>query len=246
MTRSKGKSSNQQTLKPTEAKTSGAHRPRSKARQLLGKFKNKLGFSDSRSPSPAPSNIEVQAGPSGVEVDANAQSALQGAQEAEQRMHSLPEPEITVASVLQGAQEDLDVLDNFEETYLQPLKIFDAVIGEISDAHPYAKIALGALSCAAKIILAQRDRDDSIRELLKKLGEVYSFTQNEILCKISSMHPILGKISQQTRECADFIGDYELLEETWKERPLGNGRYDQKVQRRVRQAHAKLPGQPYS
>jgi hypothetical protein len=79
--------------------------------------------------------MQVQAGPSGVEVEANAQSALQGAQEAEQRMHSLPEPEITVASVLQGAQEDLDVLDNFKETYLQPLKIFDAVIGEISDVY---------------------------------------------------------------------------------------------------------------
>jgi hypothetical protein len=76
---------------------------------------------------------QVQAGSSGVEVEANAQSALQGAQEAEQRMHSLPEPETNVASVLQGAQEDLNVLDNFEETYLQPLKIFDALIGGIAD-----------------------------------------------------------------------------------------------------------------
>jgi hypothetical protein len=76
---------------------------------------------------------QVQAAPSGVELEANTQLALQGAQEAEQRMRSLPEPETTVASVLQGAQEDLDVLGNFEETYLQPLKIFDAVIGEISD-----------------------------------------------------------------------------------------------------------------
>jgi hypothetical protein len=76
---------------------------------------------------------QAQAGPSGVEVEADTQLALQGAQEAEQRIHSLSEPEITVASALQGAQEDLDVLDNFEETYLKPLKIFDAVIGEISN-----------------------------------------------------------------------------------------------------------------
>ncbi|KIK32138.1 hypothetical protein CY34DRAFT_182822, partial [Suillus luteus UH-Slu-Lm8-n1] len=220
MTRRKGKSlgnSTQQTNKSSEATASGRglHRPRSKAGQLFGKFKDKLGFSDSHSPSPAPSNIEGQAGPSGVEVEANTQLALQGAQEAEQRMRSLPEPEITVASALQGAQEDLDVLENFEE-YLKPLKIFDAVIGEISDAHPYAKIALGVLSCAAKIILAQRDRDDSIRELLRKLGEVYSFTQNEMLGKISSMHPILGKISQQTCECADFVKKYSETTNFWK------------------------------
>jgi hypothetical protein len=59
-----------------------------------------------------------------------------------------------------------------------------------------------------QIILAQRNRDNAIRELLEKLGEVYSFTQDEMLGKISSMHPILGKISQQTRECADFIKNY--------------------------------------
>jgi hypothetical protein len=59
-----------------------------------------------------------------------------------------------------------------------------------------------------QIILAQRNRDNAIRQLLEKLGEVYSFTQDEMLGKISSMDPILGKISQQTLECADFIKNY--------------------------------------
>ncbi|KIK31438.1 hypothetical protein CY34DRAFT_19923 [Suillus luteus UH-Slu-Lm8-n1] len=61
MTRRKGKSSTQQTNQSSEATASGKglHQPRGKARQLFGKFKDKLGFSDSRSPSPAPSNIEV-------------------------------------------------------------------------------------------------------------------------------------------------------------------------------------------
>ncbi|KIK35362.1 hypothetical protein CY34DRAFT_587433, partial [Suillus luteus UH-Slu-Lm8-n1] len=226
MTRRKGKSSTQQTHESSEATTSGkgSHRPRSKAGRLLEKFKNKLRFSDSRSPSPAPSNIE--AGPSGVEEGANAQLALRAAEEAVQYMHSLggsgitmasshplSQIENTVLSALERAQEDPD---NFEETYLQPLKIFNDAIDVISDAHPYAKIALGALSGAAKIILAQRDRDDATHELLQKLGEVYSFTQNEMLCKISSMHPILGKISQQTRECADFVKNYSEARNYWK------------------------------
>jgi hypothetical protein len=61
---------------------------------------------------------------------------------------------------------------------------------------------------SVQIILAQRDRDNAIHELLEKLGQVYGFTQDEMLGKISSMDPILGKISQQTRECADFIKNY--------------------------------------
>jgi hypothetical protein len=60
-----------------------------------------------------------------------------------------------------------------------------------------------------EIILAQANRDAAIVNLLKKLSEVYSFmTQDEILGQISSMRDILGKISQQTRECAHFITNY--------------------------------------
>ncbi|KAG1834009.1 hypothetical protein DFJ58DRAFT_750229 [Suillus subalutaceus] len=44
------------------------------------------------------------------------------------------------------------------DIYLE-LRILDAVIGEIVDVHPYAKMALGVLSPAAKINLARVDRD---------------------------------------------------------------------------------------
>jgi hypothetical protein len=70
------------------------------------------------------------------------------------------------------------------------------------------------LSCTAQqsflqIILAQADRDAAVFKLLKKVCEIYSFVmQDEMLDKISSMHAILGKISQQTRECAHFIKNY--------------------------------------
>lgn len=76
---------------------------------------------------------QVQAAPFGVEAEANAQLALHGAQEADKHMHSLSGPGVAVGSVLQNAQGDLDALDNFEDTYLQPLKIFEAVIGAIAD-----------------------------------------------------------------------------------------------------------------
>jgi hypothetical protein len=60
-----------------------------------------------------------------------------------------------------------------------------------------------------QIILAQVDCDAALLKLLDKLYEVYSFIiQDEMLGQISSMRAILGKISQQTRECAHFIRSY--------------------------------------
>jgi hypothetical protein len=60
-----------------------------------------------------------------------------------------------------------------------------------------------------QIILAQVYRDTAVLKLLDKLSEVYIFiAQHKMRGEISSMHAILGKISQQTRECARFIKNY--------------------------------------
>ncbi|KAG1785209.1 uncharacterized protein HD556DRAFT_1450960 [Suillus plorans] len=90
----------------------------------------------------------AQAAPPVVEVEADTQLALWDAQQAARCMHPLSGPAITVASVGQDTQADLDAADGYQDAYLEPLRIFDAVIGEI--VHPYAKMALGALSCTAK------------------------------------------------------------------------------------------------
>jgi hypothetical protein len=72
--------------------------------------------------------VQVQAAPSGVEAEGDAQSALRDAQEATKHMYSLSRPVIAVTSTGQGAQKDLDTADTFQDTYLQPLRIFDTVI----------------------------------------------------------------------------------------------------------------------
>jgi hypothetical protein len=60
-----------------------------------------------------------------------------------------------------------------------------------------------------QVILAQADRDTAILGLLQKLGDVYSFiTEDKRLHQISSMHIVLGQISDQILECAHFIKDY--------------------------------------
>jgi hypothetical protein len=77
--------------------------------------------------------VVAQAVPSGVEAEADSQSALRGADQAAKRTHPPSETAITVVSVAQGAQAYLDAADSFQDTYLKPLRIFDAVIGEIGN-----------------------------------------------------------------------------------------------------------------
>ncbi|KAG2362424.1 hypothetical protein BDR07DRAFT_1376502 [Suillus spraguei] len=162
----KGKSSTQadsaqETHIASEATARGSSpRPRGRVGRFLGKVKENVKRRISpRSPTTNVShehasstpNLEVQAAPSGAEVEADIQSALQDTQEAAKRINPLSEPAITVDSVVQGAQDDLDAVDSFQDTYLEPLKIFDSIIGKLADVHPYAKMALGVLSCAAKV-----------------------------------------------------------------------------------------------
>jgi hypothetical protein len=68
-----------------------------------------------------------------VEVEPNTQSALQDTEEAVTHMHPLSKHATTGVSLVQDAQEDLDAADSFQDIYLKPLKIFDAVIGDIAD-----------------------------------------------------------------------------------------------------------------
>ncbi|KAG2338716.1 hypothetical protein BDR05DRAFT_1041822 [Suillus weaverae] len=224
----KSRDSTQQIHTSNEATAGESSRPpRGRVRRFLGDVKARLTShsKDSRNPVPpnvdherasSTPNIEVQAAPSGVEEEANTQSALQDAQEAAKLIHPLSGPAITVASYAQDAPADLDAAYTFQDTCLKPLRIFDSVIGELANLHPYAKMALGVLSYAAKMILAQADRDTALLKLLEKLGEIYGFiTQDEILGQISSMRAILGKISQQTHECAHFITNYSKTSNFW-------------------------------
>ncbi|KAG2045711.1 hypothetical protein BDR06DRAFT_1015381 [Suillus hirtellus] len=126
-----------------------------------------------------------------------------------------PDPQLVYAELQGACDADLTAADGFETTYLQPLKIIDAVLEKITDiwailvVHPYAHAALSVLSAASKIIIAQAQRDESILRLLKKLAEVYCFmTQDDSLEKFELMSSIVGKIVHQTLECARFIGDY--------------------------------------
>jgi hypothetical protein len=68
-----------------------------------------------------------------VKVEVDNLLTLRDTQEAVEDMHSLSGHQTTVVSVLQGAQKDLEAADSFQDTYLQPLRIFDTVIGEVAN-----------------------------------------------------------------------------------------------------------------
>ncbi|KAG0705819.1 hypothetical protein DFH29DRAFT_250306 [Suillus ampliporus] len=164
-----------------------------------------------QAPSGEPAS-QVQAAPSALQEGTGHQSVdadLRVAHETSERINLLRRHASSVASPSQNAEADLDIAYNFQTTYLQPLRIFDTAIKKIANVHPYAKMALGVLSAASKIILAQADHDQPVHCLLKKLDEVYRFiTQDDTLSQISSMHSIVGRIAQQTQECARFVRDY--------------------------------------
>lgn len=189
-----------QNTSPAEARTSSEvtaggssgteGRRRGKIRRFLGKVKNvtqKISHSkDSRGRDPVLPNVDREGAPStanieardvstGMELGADPRSALQDAQETVKLMTPLSAYVASGQSTVKDSPVDLEAAYNFQDTYLQPLRIFDGVIRTLAEVHPYAKLALSVLSWAAKIILAQADRDTAILGLLQKLGDVYGF-----------------------------------------------------------------------
>ncbi|KAG2094879.1 uncharacterized protein F5147DRAFT_763842, partial [Suillus discolor] len=173
---------------------------------------------DHKGPSSTPKiKPEVQNAPSGVKQDGDPQSALRDAKKAVKGMKIRSRPVESRAFANQNASGGLEDACSFQDMYLQPLRTFDNIIGKLADVHPYAKIALGVLSCASKMVIAQSDRDRAVHCLVDKLDQVYNFMiQDETLDHISSMRDILGQISQQTLECARFIRDYSETKSFWK------------------------------
>ncbi|KIK33455.1 hypothetical protein CY34DRAFT_18356 [Suillus luteus UH-Slu-Lm8-n1] len=96
-----------------------------------------------------------------------------------------------MASAGVNAPVDLNAVDNSETTYLQPPKTIDTVLEKIANVHPYAQMALGALSAASKIIIAQAERDKSILSLLENTG---SMDKTVRLWDAATGQPVVGLV----------------------------------------------------
>jgi hypothetical protein len=80
---------------------------------------------------------QVQDAPSGAEQGTDPQLALQNAKQAVRGMNLFSGPVESGVSATQNAPPVLNDAYNVQDTYLQPLKIFDNVIGRLADVWPH-------------------------------------------------------------------------------------------------------------
>ncbi|KAG2142769.1 uncharacterized protein EDB93DRAFT_1105438 [Suillus bovinus] len=136
-----------ETSNETNAAAERPGRPRGKICRFLGKVTEGVIKKISAT--------HVQDAPPRAETGSDHQSALREANEAARSMNLLSGPVTSAVSTAQNAPTDLEDACNLGDTYLRPLKIFDSVIRELADVHPYAKVVLGLLSSASKFLLKQ-------------------------------------------------------------------------------------------
>ncbi|KAI6006869.1 hypothetical protein EDD15DRAFT_2119733, partial [Pisolithus albus] len=83
--------------------------------------------------------------------------------------------------------------------------------------HPYAQIALGILTAASNLIIAQANLDNAVSQLLEKVGSVYGFlSEDEVIKNIDNMRDPLANIARVISACAQFIKDYSETTSFWK------------------------------
>ncbi|KAG1828459.1 hypothetical protein DFJ58DRAFT_737792 [Suillus subalutaceus] len=140
---------NRTSSEPSAGESPG--RCHGKIRRFLGKVKNATKWishsKDSSSHDPVLSNIDCEGAssmpnikdldaPSGVEQGAGPQLALQTAKQAVKLIKPPLRHTTSTASTAQNTPAGLEAAYNFQDTYLQPLRIFDKITLHSSSAVP--------------------------------------------------------------------------------------------------------------
>ncbi|KAJ7485928.1 hypothetical protein FB451DRAFT_1392641 [Mycena latifolia] len=99
----------------------------------------------------------------------------------------------------------LDAIDPLSETWeflLKHVEIFTNII------HPFVKFACSVLTMAQTVALAQKDRDERFRQLIKTISEVFCFLNELKMAALEGHRQTIKLLALQTTECAYFIRDY--------------------------------------
>ncbi|KAI6039348.1 hypothetical protein EDC04DRAFT_1756709 [Pisolithus marmoratus] len=116
--------------------------------------------------------------------------------------------QVAIESVEQ-ANTAVTNIQSLSVTYLQPLKLFNSVVTNIANVHPYAQVALGILIAASKLIISQANLDSAISALVEKLVFVYELLLEEDTMKnIDDMKDTLAKVAQAVSVAAQFVVNY--------------------------------------
>ncbi|KZT40353.1 WD40 repeat-like protein [Sistotremastrum suecicum HHB10207 ss-3] len=127
----------------------------------------------------------VQTAPDGIER--SSQALVQGA-----NLQSV------AATVMDDVMPFLDRIDKF-------VKLVD----NLSEVHPYAKIAWSVMSAGYKVLQAQQQRDAALSRLVDVIDDTYAFIiESQDLSKVPSQRKIAEELAKQTTECAYFILHY--------------------------------------
>ncbi|KZT40432.1 WD40 repeat-like protein [Sistotremastrum suecicum HHB10207 ss-3] len=93
--------------------------------------------------------------------------------------------------------------------FLDKLDKFVKLVDNISEVHPYAKVAWSVISAAYKIFQAQKQRDGAIAHLIDVMDDTYAFViESKELFQVESQRKLLETLANQTTECGHFIVDY--------------------------------------
>lgn len=141
--------------------------------------------------------------------------AIGNAQKGVDKLNLIPGLAQGAANTVGMASTAMNKIDSVD-SYLAPLKIFNSVITTIAGLHPYAAVALAALTTASNLILAQANLDAAIHDLLAKVSNVYQFLLGDgVLARVTSMKDTLAQTAQIMHECSQFISNYSETKNFW-------------------------------
>ncbi|KAG5636802.1 hypothetical protein H0H81_006824 [Sphagnurus paluster] len=158
---------------------------------------------------------ETQSSPQGIIEPGTVDAARAAATTAVSSMKTLTSPLQGVVSAIDSASDAMPLVD-LVSSLLKKLNKFNEIVDEIATIHPYVQAAWTIISFASKTIIAQADHNDSVRSLLMKMNDVYTFLTEEKLGDLESMKIVIEHITIQTLECSYFIQEYSKNETFWR------------------------------
>ncbi|KAF7980551.1 hypothetical protein HWV62_37701 [Athelia sp. TMB] len=154
--------------------------------------------------------VIVLSSPEGRRIEKAMVTEVHEASESTGRMSRAPGSRITSAmDGLTAGGGGASISGGLWSTLLSKVRLFAFLMDQLSEVHPYAKLAWQMIGAAYKIFAAQKSRDENIDNLLETMIEASDMVHEYMtLHGVSTLAPIFVKIMQQTTECAYFIKAY--------------------------------------
>ncbi|KAI5993866.1 hypothetical protein EDD15DRAFT_2196325 [Pisolithus albus] len=147
-------------------------------------------------------------GPATKMADARPGEQVEAAKQAIDELNPIP-PALQAAVGLVGQADTAMANIQNIEAILQPLKLFNSFVTNLSNVHPYVSLALGILTGVSQLLINQANLDNEVFGLLGTIKDVYEFLmEKDTHANFESMQETLRKISREVKDAAEFIVKY--------------------------------------